>query len=101
MRFEIEDDEKGVRLHIYYSGLSLKEIIKAFMAPYDEKIMDELINSSQFPLKDRKAYERKSFIAKRIYRGRLVVRGAYKIYLENRERFLNNSDQSNKESEVQ
>jgi hypothetical protein len=97
MKFEIEDYGKGERLVIYFSGLSLKEIIKALCVPYSEEIMDELINSSRFPVKERKEYERKSFIGKRIFRGRLVVRGAYAIYLELRERHLNNTKKESEE----
>jgi hypothetical protein len=100
MRFEIEDYGKGVKLHITYSGLSLKQILEALMAPYDEKIMDELVNSPRFySLKNRGAYERKGFLAKRIFRGRLAQAGALDIYLKYRDDFLKSNDQSKNESE--
>jgi hypothetical protein len=94
MKFEIEDYGKGVKLHITYSGLSLKQILEAFMAPYDEEIMDELVTNPRFySLKNRGSYERKNFLAKRIFRGRMVLDGAYQIYLEHRDDFLKSNDQ--------
>ena len=77
----------GQKIIISYNGLSPKEIFEALKAPYDEKIMDEMIQSPLLE-KESKNYPDLNFFRKRVVRGRLVVKGAYDIYVKYRDQFI-------------
>jgi len=68
---------------------SIKEYIQAFFARYDNEIMNEMINNKRFygPRHSVSEVMRLTTLERKIFKGQLVLAGAYDIYLKNREQF--------------
>jgi hypothetical protein len=69
---------------------SVKEILQSLFARFDDGVMNEFLSNPRFQTyRSMVTLEKLSKFWLRIFKGHMVKRGAYKIYLANRDEFNN------------
>ncbi len=65
----------------FYSQLSFFDLLRALTARYDEKIMNALLDDRRYvSYVEVQKVKSKNLLSQKIFKGRLVVRGAYDLY---------------------